>query len=327
MISNDFYKDKNMFIKLDGNVIKILCCPLCKGNVQNVGEKFICKDCNSKYTKQGILQKGRIEYAFDFRIQRPIYCIPDEIARRTEIQEEYMKYHRKLKLADNLKGYSETIDSVKEIYNEEFSIKGKVLDVGGGKGTLRHFLKNDVSLYVSIDPYPEIFQNLESQPNLLKAYPCLRNSCNFLLAHAENLPFKKNSFDWVHMRSVLDHFYDPYLALKEVYRVLKPNGFLLIGLSVQGGQISKKTYNVSQSLLELIKKVIVKTTNSRKKNQAVDDHTFRWQHKDLLDLLQATGFEVVKKHWQKHPFTMCIYLSAKKLLFNKKRLTNFFKKY
>ena len=72
----------------------------------------------------------------------------------------------------------------------------------------------------------------------MKAYPCLIEPCNFLLAQAERLPFKNNSFDWVHMRSVLDHLEDPYVALKEAYRVLEPGGSLLIGLTVSGGIIA-----------------------------------------------------------------------------------------
>lgn len=305
-----------MFIKLESSVIKILACPLCKGAIERAGEKFICKDCGTGYFKQRILQKGHIEYVLDFRIHRPFYCIPNEVTKWADRQEEYKKdHHQQRKLTDNLDVYLNEIDSVREIYDKEFNIKGKVLDVGGGAGTLRHFLKdNNVSLYVSIDPYLEIFQNLESQPNLLRAYSCLRKPCNFILAHAENLPFKKNSFDWVHMRSVLDHLQDPYLALKEAFQVLKKDGVLLIGTSTHEKQLSlsKRTNNNSNknkvlngSIVKFIKEKITKETEK-------DNHMFYWQYKNLLDLLSITGFTIVKEHWQKPPYTNCIYLSAKK---------------
>ena len=322
-----------MFMKLDDEVVDILCCPLCNGPVEMVGEKFVCKDCGTEYCRRGVAQGSHKEYAFDFRIHRPDYCTPAIVAKWSDIQDEYKKYHIKWSSLDDLTVYLGEIDSVKEIYIEEFSIRGKVLDVGGHQGRLRHFLKDkDVPLYVSVDPYLEIFQNLEFQPNLLRAYPCLRKPCNFLLCNAENLPFNKNTFDWVHMRAVLDHFQDPYLALKEAYRVLKVDGTLLIGLTVCGGQSSLKTdnnYNNAFSLEFIISKVkrkfredgliglakeATKRVMKRKEKKISSEHMFRWKYEDLVDLMCITGFNIVKEHWPKPPFTMCIYLSAKKRL-------------
>jgi len=327
-----------MFVKLDDDVVESLCCPLCKWTVEMVGEKFVCKDCGTEYCKHSVVQERHKEYVLDFRIHRTAYCIPATVAKWTDVQEGYKKYHRARRSIDDLTVYLDEIDSVKEIYTEEFSIKGKVLDVGGGQGRLRHFLGDkDVPLYVSIDPYLEVFQNLEAQPNLLKAYPCLRKPCNFLSCYAENLPFNKNTFDYVHIRSVLDHIQDPYLALKEAYRVLKVDGTLLIGLTVSGGQSSLKTdnnydsyNNVSQSV-SIISKVKRKFKYEglpglargairkvmKKREKKIPDHMFRWTYEDLIDLVRKTGFKVVKEHWQKPPFTMCIYLSAKKISCNR----------
>ena len=43
------------------------------------------------------------------------------------------------------------------------------------------------------------------------------------------------------MRSMLDHVQVPDLALKEARRVLKDDGSILIGLSVEGGKMGKKS--------------------------------------------------------------------------------------
>lgn len=324
---------KIMFVKLDDEIADILCCSLCKGAIEMMGEKFVCKDCGTAYCKCSVVQGRDEEYAFDFRIHRPAYCVYPMVAKWADVQEEYKKYHTKWTSADDLTVYLDEINSVKEIYTGEFSIKGKVLDVGGHQGRLRHFLKDkDVPLYVSVDPYLEIFQNLESQPNLLKAYPCLRNPCNFLLGNAENLPFNKNTFDWVHMRSVLDHFQDPYLALKEAYRILKVDGTLFIGLTVRGGQSSLKAdnnYDNTSRSISMVSKIkrkfrqegltglargAIRKVMRKREKKMPDDHMFHWKYEDLIDLVHTTGFNVVKEHWQKPPFTMCIYLSAKKRL-------------
>ena len=42
------------------------------------------------------------------------------------------------------------------------------------------------------------------------------------------LPFKENSFDVVWNQGVLEHFTEPEKAIKEMYRVTKPNGIVAI---------------------------------------------------------------------------------------------------
>ena len=48
----------------------------------------------------------------------------------------------------------------------------------------------------------------------------------------EHLPFTHHSVDFVRMNSVLDHLWDPYMAMREVMRVLKPGGLMFLGVSI-----------------------------------------------------------------------------------------------
>lgn len=297
--------------------------------------EFVCQDCATSYPRRQVAQEEAKEEVFDFRIHRPSYCVPSGSDRWSNVQKEYEAYHARHRSRDNLKRYLEEIDSVKEIYTEEFHIKGRVLDVGGHQGRLRHFLSEEhVPLYVSVDPYLEVFQHIVFQPNLLKAYPSLAKPCNFLACHGENLPFVETTFDWVHMRSVLDHFQDPYLALKEAYRVLKAGGSLLIGLTVGGGKsplridngvsvgsrsfpsifrISAKNWREGfRALTKAVLARVRRTVRSPEYQKTVDNHMFRWSYEDLVNLLDITSFNIVKEHWQKPPFTMCVYLWALK---------------
>jgi SAM-dependent methyltransferase len=208
-----------MLVNLNKPVEAILCCPLCKGDLKKSETEFSCLTCGVVYAKKTFGKDHNLEHVFDFRIQQTDCCMNENAKKWLEIQTKFERSDAKRKVKDQLHRYLDEIDSVREIYTQEYSLEGSILDVGGHQGRLRHFLDTDkVPLYVCVDPYLNAFENITSCSNLIKAYPSLAEPCNFLACHAENLPFKARSFDWVHMRSVLDHFHDPYKALLEINR-------------------------------------------------------------------------------------------------------------
>jgi ubiquinone/menaquinone biosynthesis C-methylase UbiE len=279
-----------MFIKFDKELEKILCCPNCKGSLKKIDDAifdgFECNNCGLFFPLTQVkISEGQYEDIYDFRIKIPNYCIPASKMLWKNSQKIFEQYSCNVRNYDNFTEYLNEIDSVKEIYTEQYHLGGRILDVGGEQGRLRHFLKNDTTMYVNIDPFLDAFQNVNNLPNLQKAYPCLREPCYFLSANAENLSFIERSFDWVHMRSTLDHFEDPFKALLEAYRVAKFGGNLLIGLA------------------------IMEKLNTQMDR---DDHMFRLTHEQLLDLMQTTGWEIVQEHWQKKPWDYCVYIQGTK---------------
>jgi SAM-dependent methyltransferase len=314
-----------MFITLDQTVIDLLCCPLCKGGViqSNDKECFVCTTCGTQYPLRAVNVGDHPEHVYDFRIQHPPYCTPKAKKLWNEGQKDFELCQENQSCQDGLRTYLAEIDGVTEIYTQEFHIRGAVLDVGGNQGRLRHFLSTqEVRLYVSVDPFLQVFRNIQRQPNLLTAYPCLSQPCNFLAA--EELPFISNSFDWVHMRSVVDHFEDPFKAFKEAYRVLRANGNLLVGLSIMEklGHIGDKTLLSlrtkvgskiqKEGMIGLLKSAQMRFAGffSGQGRKDKDHHMFRFTHAELKDLLSESGFVVNKEHWQKPPHNFCIYLSA-----------------
>lgn len=91
---------------------------------------------------------------------------------------------------------------------------GLLLDVGCGSGTFRHSLPDNIE-YVGIDPLP-----WKSDGFL------------FVQALAERIPFRSNSFDYILVRSALDHFYELDAFFADAARALKPEGKLLIEQAV-----------------------------------------------------------------------------------------------
>ncbi len=85
-----------------------------------------------------------------------------------------------------------------------------ILDVGGTKIAKRGLF--------NIEAYPlqVIYANLTTQ------------KCPDVQSDAARLPFSENTFDGVICAEILEHVAHPIQVLHEVYRVLKPNGVLLI---------------------------------------------------------------------------------------------------
>ena len=315
-----------MFLKLDECVIDILRCPLCKSSIELQENMFTCKTCSTFYPKRIVRLKNSSEYVFDFCVDRPNYCVPIGLKKWNAMQDIYEDVHNDVSSSDHLNLYLKEIEGVRDIYTKHFEISGKVLDVGGHQGRLRHFLNDTVSTYVSIDPYQDVFRNIDSQENLLKAYPCILDACNFLVGFAENLPFAEKTFDWIHMRSALDHFSDPFIAVKEAYRVLKHDGRILIGQRVEN-QNSMSHSNFDWPFKDVFQRIIAKAQReglrglkkamlSRIKTlgREPDDHVWHWKSKNLLDLIDKAGFVVEKEYWQNSVpnAPTCIYVSARK---------------
>ena len=170
-------------------------------------------------------------------------------------QDEYEDWAKSDDGYDNkVENHTKEIEYDKPVY-DQFEISGDFLDCGGGVSTVREFLPPDVRS-VSLDPY--INAPFEVPKARFEAYKSLSSPLNFLAANAEFLPFRHQSFDWVHMRSMLDHVQVPDLCLKEAHRVLKPGGrFLCLEFSKVKNEILNKFYQIYFQTIPRIGKLVV----------------------------------------------------------------------
>ncbi|MFH1060663.1 MAG: class I SAM-dependent methyltransferase [Pseudomonadota bacterium] len=191
---------------------------------------------------------------------------------------------------------------VEEVY-AVMPIKGSCLDIGGHQGRLRAFLQPNQK-YVSCDPFLGVFNNVSEK--IIQAYPFITDPLNFLACDAEFLPFKSCSFDTVHMRSVIDHFLNPELAINEAYRVLNQDGQLIVGLFVIGGKDGKLAYK------EIIKEKIREVLPSVGIKRYIDHHTWHPTFNELKEIILLNGFEIIDVLWQSIHCDKVCYIRAKK---------------
>jgi len=92
--------------------------------------------------------------------------------------------------------------------------KGKILDAPAGTGSISKLLKDAGFEVYAADIAPELFK--------LPGVHCKKVALN------ARLPYKDGFFDYILNSNGIEHLEDQYNFVRECYRILKPNGKLLI---------------------------------------------------------------------------------------------------
>lgn len=108
-----------------------------------------------------------------------------------------------------IQGYQKYIDNL-------FVDGGHVLDVGCGVGSVVHALTVRGSDAYGVDPNATAIEQAHHGPGI------------FRVSDAYPLPFDDASFDAVGSFTVLEHVMDPVITLREMVRVVKPGGRIVI---------------------------------------------------------------------------------------------------
>jgi len=136
------------------------------------------------------------------------------------------------------------------------------------------------------------------------------------------LPYKKNFFDLVICSEVLEHLKDDKKAIKELHRVLKPNGKLII--TVPNINFPFLWDPINWILMHFFNKHINKNIWWLAGIWA--DHERLYKKNDLKKMIKSTGFEIIKikevVHWC-WPFSHLILYGFGKNLVEKMNLNQF----
>jgi ubiquinone/menaquinone biosynthesis C-methylase UbiE len=133
-----------------------------------------------------------------------------------EYAEEYDKWYD-----ENKKMYELELDAIKKFIPKSERKKG--LEIGVGTGRFAEPLGIEYGL----------------EPSKSMAEIAKKRGIKIYEGVAEDIPFKDEFFDYVLMTTTLCFLKDPIKGLKEIKRILKPNGALIIGMIDKDSPLGK----------------------------------------------------------------------------------------
>jgi ubiquinone/menaquinone biosynthesis C-methylase UbiE len=153
---------------------------------------------------------------------------------------------------------------IKELEGKNFKT---LLDVGCGNGIFLSMVLNKFDVEVSgIDISPGMVE---------KSKELLDGRADLKVGDSENLPWNDRSFDVVTCSASFHHYPGPERVLKEMKRILRPGGFLMIADPF-----------TSNELLRFFANILIKFSKS--------GDVRIYSQKEMRELLEKGGFAVIK---------------------------------
>ncbi len=159
------------------------------------------------------------------------------------------------------------------VFRERWGLIGETgqhLDVGCGNTSYMSAIKKDwligeriQSLGIDVD-----FEAIKNAKDL---------GCSAYVADSENIPFAENIFNIVTMRQTLEHMPDPLKTLREIFRVTKRGGIIVVEVPN-------------------FRSMGVKILKDRWSGIDVPRHLFHFSTDTLIKMLEKAGFKVMASH-------------------------------
>ncbi len=194
----------------------ILACPVCLAPLH-------LDECWREPVTEGTLRCCQCAHVYDIQAGLPLLLLKDSnwAANKTEAEGE-RELVDELPLSEHIKrNRFEAGRSLRLLNQVHFRKSPLVLDVGGSSGLGAYLFKRYNARVVIVDIVPHLLKVGEVSLRGLM-------DVDLALAGMEWLPFRSNTFDVVFCRQALHHSSDPASVVRELFRVTRIGGKILI---------------------------------------------------------------------------------------------------
>lgn len=207
-----------------------LFCPKCNQSLMKKEESFVCSSCSKQYP-----------------IKENIAILVPDIEKHSQFIDEQIKEKENWYSSDQIQSYDKgpyrfhlrkRIEYVKKILSNYVNNNKnkKILDLGCGDGANLRWLANFSNDICGADY--NFLRLSRAEKNMSK----VEIPVKFFLIDIMSLPFKENSFDIIFFNHVIEHIQEDLKALRNIYKITKKGGLLIIGTPNEGALFWKFAY-------------------------------------------------------------------------------------
>ncbi len=216
------------------------------------------------------------KYIFDWKEKKSFKSASKQLEKKYDIES---KEYDKIGLNPKNSWYEEMVLAPKEFIKLINPKKNeKILYCACGTGRISIELAKKGAKVYAFDISKGMLNKLKEN---LRDKSFKKNVIEIKKASLEEIPYKDDSFDKVVCRGTLDCFHPKHYLkfIKEMKRVLKPNGYLIIDLPWPQGKLGKISYNSKKcwSIVEIKKRFKEVGLILKKKNDVGTCHQLRFE--------------------------------------------------
>ncbi len=204
---------------------EILCCPRCQADLTLAGDALSCGGCGER---------------FDLTDNIPqLFCPNEWEESRKDVTETIRAFYEETPFPnyDEFDSVASLVHKARKgmfakLLDDQVPAGARIIECGCGTGQLSNFLsianRNVFGTDLCLNSL-RLGQRFKEQNGLKRVH--------FLQMNLFRPPFKPGSFDLVISNGVLHHTADPHLAFERISRLVRPGGFLLVGLYHRWGRL------------------------------------------------------------------------------------------
>jgi SAM-dependent methyltransferase len=302
--------------------IKIFCCPKCNGELNFNGNSFDCSGCCRPY---------QVHNGIPMLFWQNEWDHPQE-----DVTKEIKSFYEKNPFPnyDDFDNIGTLISKARKglfakLLDDQAPFGARILECGCGTGQLTNFLSIANRTVIGTDICL----------NSLKMAQEFKNKNDLERAHFYQMNlfrpcFRPHSFDLVISNGVLHHTSDPFRGFKSISTLVKPGGYILIGLYHKYGRIIT---DLRRSIFRMTKdkfKFLDPRTTDKNISSAKRDAWFMDQYKnpheskhtvgEVIRWLNKTGFTFIHSIPKTVPFKS---IDESERLFNPERVGSWFERF
>ena len=278
----------------------LFCCPKCSGELRLEGARLNCLNCSQ-------------DYVIADRIPRLFW--PNEWdPEKEDVTERIKDFYEETPFPDydDFDDVGSLIEKSRQgvfakLLDDQVPFGTRILECGCGTGQLTNFLSVSNRTVIGTDiclNSLKMAQNFKEQNDL--------NNAQFIQMNLFRPCFKGDRFDLVICNGVLHHTSDPRLGFLSLSELVKPRGYILIGLYHRYGRIytdiRRILFSISGDRLKFLDRRTMNKNISRAKRNAWFNDQYKNPHEskhtigEVLGWLEDAGFSFVKSIPKPVPF-------------------------